>query len=163
MNLKSSYCGVATVASLVVLGTGPVAAFASAPATYSVPSPAQLSALSPSEAALFASGAPQVIVMDPTTGDILSVTPAAASPDISRHSICNAGDGCYETNQPPEADEGFYGGSGTSTGNWPYRSGYSAGKWSVSACWGSKCGVEIGPGSTVEFTSDVTGTSFTIH
>ncbi|MGH2862098.1 MAG: hypothetical protein ACRDLT_11435 [Solirubrobacteraceae bacterium] len=57
------------------------------------------------------------------------------------------------------------GSPGTSHFTSPDRSGYTSGNYTVSACWNSgvKCGPTIGPGSGVAFTSDVTGTSFTIH
>ncbi len=127
------------------------------------PSAAQTATLTPAAIQLLDSGSPIDVLMDPITGDILSVTGApAASPAIKQRSGCDIGDGCYFTNMPPLADEGFYGGSGEYTGSWPSRSGYSAGSWTVNACWSGGCGVRIGPGSTVDFTSDVTGTSFTI-
>jgi hypothetical protein len=128
------------------------------------PTPAQLADLSPSEVALLDSGAPIDVVMDPPTGDIISVaTPPSLVPDISNRAVCDNGDGCYLTNKTPYADEGFYGSSGTYYGTWVYRSGYSSGSHTVSACWIGSCGVEISPGSRVTFTSDVTGTSFTIY
>lgn len=134
--------------------------------TAAAPTAAQTATLSAGEVSLLNSGGPINVVMDPTTGDISSVTAATTSgvsEDISNHSVCNTGDGCYETNKTPYADQGFYGGAGTATGSWPDRSGYSSGKWTVSACWSSGCGIEIAPGSSVSFGSDVTGTSFTIY
>jgi hypothetical protein len=138
-------------------------AVADAP-TYEAPSPAQLATLSQDEISLLDSGGPIDVVMDPASGDVLSVTASGsgASPDISNHNLCNSGDGCYETNKVPYADEGFYGTAGTYYGSWAYRSGYSSGSYTVSACWTTNCGVKISPGSHVTFTSDVTGTSFTI-
>jgi hypothetical protein len=133
--------------------------------TAEAPTAAQTTTLSAGEINMLDSGQPIDVVMDPTTGDILSVTAASANgvtAAISNHSVCNAGDGCYKTNQAPVADQGFFGGAGTVNGSWPDRSGYSSGKWTVAACWSSNCGVQIGPGSSVSFTSDVTGTSFTI-
>lgn len=46
-------------------------------ATSSTPTPAQTATLSPQEKALLASSSPKDILMDPKTGDILSVTPAS--------------------------------------------------------------------------------------
>ena len=133
--------------------------------TAETPTPAQLATLNQSEVSLLDSGTAIVVVMDPSSGDILSVAPAdpvGASPNISNHAICNSGDGCYITNHAPYADEGFYGSAGTYYGSWPYRSAYSSGSHTVSACWISACGPQISPGSKVTFTSDVTGSSFTI-
>jgi hypothetical protein len=142
----------------------PAASTASGVPTYSTPTAAQTATLTPDELTLLNSGQPISVLMDPTTGDILSVTAAGdAQPNISHHSVCNTGDGCYKTNDPPYADIGFYGGSGTVNGDWPERSAYWSGKWTVSACWAIQCGPKIGPGSQVTFTSDVTGTSFTIY
>ena len=150
----------------------PVAALmlAAAPAsadapTSEVPSPAQLAGLSAAQVSLLDSGTPINVVMNPTTGDILSVTAAngVGTPDISNHDVCNSGDGCYLTNHPPYADQGFYGSSGTYNGSWPYRSEYTSGNYTVSACWTNGCGPKIGQGSQVTLTSDATGTSFTIY
>lgn len=134
--------------------------------TAQAPTAAQTAALSVGEVSLLNSGGPINVVMDPTTGDILSVTAASAvavTAAISNHSACNSGDGCYKTNETPYANQGFFGGAGTFTGTWPARSGYSAGKWTVSVCWSGGCGIVISPGSSVSLTSDVTGTSFTIY
>jgi hypothetical protein len=150
------------LAASVALAASP--ASADAP-TSETPSAAQLAGLSAAQVSLLSSGAAINVVMDPTTGDIVSVNAEgdSATPDISNHSICDTGDGCYVTNQTPYADEGFYGSSGTYDGNWPDRSEYTSGNYTVSACWTTSCGVKIGPGSHVTFTSDVTGTSFTIY
>jgi hypothetical protein len=132
--------------------------------TAEIPSPAQLAPLTQSEIALLDSGEPVDVLMDPSTGAILSVTAAAGVvPDVSIRGVCDAGDGCYLTSKVPYADEGFYGSAGTYDGSWAYRSGYSSGNYTVSACWTTNCGVKIGPDSHVTFSSDVTGTSFTIH
>ncbi len=148
----------------VLATTSTSAAVADSP-TYETPSPAQLATLSQSEIALLDSGTSIDVLMDPASGDILSVTAAdsGTSPAISNHNVCNTGDGCYKTNKVPYADQGFYGSAGTYDGSWPYRSGYSSGNHTVSACWTTNCGVKISPGSHVTFTSDVTGTSFTIY
>lgn len=133
--------------------------------TPEVPTAAQLAGLTPAQLSLYQSGAPVDIVLDPDTGDILSVAPAETgnTVDISIRAVCDSGDACYKTNKVPYADNGFHGSAGTYTGNWPYRSGYSAGDYSVSACWTTNCGPEITAGSSVVFSSDVTGTSFTIY
>jgi hypothetical protein len=144
----------------------PTASSASSAPTAATPTPAQTASLAPAEKALLASSEAKTILMDPATGDILSVTAGTSggiTPAIARHSICNTGDGCYFTYHVPYADEGFYGGAGTSYGTWYYRDGYSSGKWYVSACWTNRCGPEIAPNSVVNFTSETTGTSFTIY
>jgi hypothetical protein len=124
-----------------------------AAATSSQPTAGQTATLTPAELTLLDSSAPQTILMDPETGDILSVSPASASsPDIENHGICNTGDGCFFTNEAPYADEGFYDGAGTYHGTWQERSGYSSGKWTASACWTTRCGPKLS-----------TGTSFTIY
>jgi hypothetical protein len=157
------------VAAVIICGSG-LACLASTSGaasdpTAEVPTAAQTASLTPSETNLLTSGAPIDVVMDPATGDVLSVSNAdtGAIADISIRSVCDSGDGCYETNTVPYADEGFYGSAGTKTGSWPYRSGYSSGNYTVSACYSGGCGVEIAPNSELAFTSDVTGTSFTIY
>jgi len=154
--------GLLIIAASIVLAASP--ASADAP-TSEIPSAAQLAGLSAAQVSLLDSGAPINVVMAPNTGDIVSVTAAdyTETTDISNHNICDSGNGCYLTNKVPWADQGFYGSSGTYNGNWPYRSGYTSGNHTVSACWTNGCGVEIGPGSEVTFTSDATGTSFTIY
>jgi hypothetical protein len=156
-----------TQAAMLAVGVNvaPAGASSGSAPTREIPSLAQLSALSPAENRLLVSGTPISVLMDPSTGQILSVTTAVttASPTISNHNVCAAGKGCYETNRTPYADQGFYGGSGSYHGDWLDRSGYTSGAYTVSACWTSGCGVEIGPGSRVTFTSDATGTSFTIY
>jgi hypothetical protein len=154
------------VAAAGTLGTL-AATSGAASQTAAAPTAAETATLSAGEVSLLSSGQAINVVMDPTTGDINSVTAASSSgatvdtTDITNHSICDTGDGCYKTNDPPLADQGFSG-AGTFDGSWADRSGYSSGKWTVSACWSGGCGVTISPGSTVNFTSDVTGTSFTI-
>lgn len=153
-------------ASLLSVGAAIAAAPVSADApTAEVSTAAQLAGLTWSEVSLLDSGQPIDVVLDPTTGDVLSVASAIGdpSPEISHRSVCDGGDGCYLTNKTPYADQGFYGSAGTYTGTWDYRSEYSSGNHTVSACWTTSCGVEIGPSSHVTLTSDVTGTSFTIY
>jgi hypothetical protein len=71
---------VATVA-VALLAVG--ASSASGPQTYSLPSAAQTATLTPAEKQLVASGKPQNIVLDPNTGDIVSVTANTTSDDES--------------------------------------------------------------------------------
>jgi len=133
--------------------------------TAEIPTAAQTASLTPPEISLLTSGTPIDVVMDPTTGDVLSVTSAdtGAITDISIRNVCDSGDGCYDTTTVPYSNEGFYGSAGTHDGSWPDRSGYSSGNYTVSACYSGGCGVQIAPGSELAFTSDKTGTSFTIY
>jgi hypothetical protein len=155
----------ASIAAVSVLSAAAASSAVADGGTYKPAAAAQLAALSQSEITLLDSGKGINVVMDPSTGDILSVTATAsgAGADIGMRGVCDAGDGCYQTNKVPYAAYGFDGSAGTYTGSWPYRSGYSSGNYTVSACWTSNCGVKISPGSHVSFTSDVTGTSFTIY
>lgn len=176
MNLKYrrilvGLCATTAVGAAVVLPAvsgADTTSTAAAPAP-EVPSAAQLSGLSAAEVTLLNNlSQPKTIVMDPTTGDILSVTAnstatdTSLNPDITHTSGCSGTQACYVTNTVPYANQGFSG-DGTSTGSWPRRSGYTSGNWTVEGCWSSSCGPEVGPNSTVTFTSDVTGTSFTIY
>jgi hypothetical protein len=114
----------------------------------------------------------EVVLLDPTNGQVVSATPtlglgllgwpAGANPDISIANGCDAGWGCYETDQSGYSDYGFYGSSGTYHGSWPYRSGFYTGDYSAFACWTGKCSSTYPPGTYVGFTSDVTGTAFWI-
>lgn len=162
------------LAALIAVGCAGVAlvpgisAGATSQTSAEIPTAAQTATLSTTEKALLASSDPKAIVMNPTSGDVISVTALSAgtmSPEISWHGICEERNACYFTNKVPYADIGFYGKAGTKHGNWLYRKGYSSGKYTVSACWttGIKCGLKIGPDSEVEFTKDVTGSSFTIY
>lgn len=154
----------------VVLVPGP-AVGATSQTSVDVPTAAQTATLSTAEKKLLASSDPKMIVINPTSGDILSVTMPSTvtvetmSTAISWHGVCEAKNACYFTNKVPYADIGFYGKAGTKYGKWLYRKGYSSGRYTVSACWrgGIKCGPRIGPESEVEFTKDVTGSSFTIY
>ncbi len=68
-------CTIACASLLVAvgaIGAAPVAA--DAPTTAATPTAAQLATLSQSEISLLHSGQPINVVMDPTTGDIVSVT-----------------------------------------------------------------------------------------
>lgn len=110
------------------------------------------------------SSTPKIVVLDATSGNILSVsTGTSASPLISNDNICYPGDGCYYSGQVPWAHQGFYGSPGTYYGSWPYRSGWHTGRYYASACWVSLCRGPYGPNTTVLFNYLVTGTSFTIH
>jgi hypothetical protein len=128
------------------------------------------------------SSSPKEVVIDPTTGAVLSVTPLSraqylalevasgelpltvgVTPDISIDNVCDAGWACYYTNEPPYPDYGFYGSSGTYHGSWPDRSGFDTGDYSAYACWVGSCSGTYGPNTYVGFTSDVTGTAIWIN
>jgi hypothetical protein len=127
-----------------------------------------------------AAGPAQVVILDPTTNTVESVTPLTAGeyralqvshgevaatlgvhPDISIRNPCDIGDGCYY-GDPPYAELGFYGSSGTYHGNWPGRSGFDTGNYSAFACWTGRCSDTWPPDTIVTFTYDVTGTAFWI-
>jgi hypothetical protein len=93
-----------------------------------------------------------------------STSPASgASPDISNRNICDTGNACYYTNDPPYADEGFYGSSGTFYGSWSERNAFDTGNYTADACWSSRCTGDWGPNTYIGLTSDVTGTSVWIN
>jgi hypothetical protein len=170
MRIHQRAAGLAALITVVCAGAlvPGLAAGATSQTSVDIPTAAQTTTLSATEKTLLASSDPKVIVMNPTTGNVLSVTtpPAqVASPAISLHGVCEAKNACYFTDKTPYADIGFYGNAGTTHGTWLYRKGYSSGRYTVSACWttGIKCGPEIEPDSEVDFTKDVTGSSFTIY
>jgi hypothetical protein len=123
-------------------------------------------------AQLLASSTPKTVVLDPTTGAVVSVTLGepvdltAASPDISSGTDCAAGDGCYYTPTVNGTyhDRSFYGSAGTFTGNWPMRNAWDSGNYTAYVCWTSACSNSVGPNTYVTFGGSlVTGTSFTIE
>ncbi len=72
---RQALCTIAFASLLLAgatIGAAPVAA--DAPTTAATPTAGQLATLSQSEIALLDSGQPIEVVMDPTTGDIVSVT-----------------------------------------------------------------------------------------
>jgi hypothetical protein len=122
--------------------------------------------------AYLASSSPKTIVLDPSTGAVVSVSPGEpssvtdASPDISGGTDCASGDGCYyaETVNATYHNRSFYGSAGTFTGNWPQRDAWDSGNYTASVCWESSCSGTYGPNSYVSFGGTlVTGTSFTIY
>ncbi|WP_067793142.1 hypothetical protein [Actinomadura formosensis] len=122
--------------------------------------------LSSAEQKLLTSGKPIDVVINPTNGALLSVTPQAdIHSAIGNHNYCNSGDGCYLSGRTPYAHQGFYGSAGTYRGSWPYRSGYNTGRYTASACWTQACSQRALPPNThATFNGAlVTGTSFTIH
>ena len=131
---------------------------------------------------LLASSTPKTVVLNPTTGAVVSVTagepssvasptePAAElslSPDISSGTDCAAGDGCYYTPTVNSTyhDRSFYGSAGTFTGDWPQRNAWDSGDYTAYVCWTGGCSADwVGPHTYVTFGgSTVTGTSFTIQ
>jgi len=127
------------------------------------PAPAPLSS---QEKALLKSDAPKTAEIDPTTGEVISLTPGIVRPTISNHNFCNTNDGCYYSGRVPYAHQGFYGSAGTATGNWPYRSGYYTGQYTARVCWTAACTQSsLPPNTEAYFTGGtlVTGTSFRIY
>lgn len=121
---------------------------------------------------LLESSTPKTIVIDPTTGAILSLTIGvpgdlwSASPDISSGTDCAAGDGCYYTPTVDSTyhDRSFYGSPGTFTGSWPRRNAWDSGNYTASVCWVGGCSNTVGPNTYATFGGSlVTGTSFTIY
>ncbi|GAA2525903.1 hypothetical protein GCM10010201_25760 [Pilimelia columellifera subsp. columellifera] len=83
-------------------------------------------AAEPIDTDLLSSDAPKTVMIDPATGNVLSVT--AGFPKISHRHTCQPKDACFRSGQVPYADQGFRGSAGMKTGNWPYRDGYFTGK-----------------------------------
>jgi hypothetical protein len=125
-------------------------------------------------AQLLASSTPKTVVLDPTTGAIISVSlgepvgiaSPSGSPNISGDTDCEAGDGCYYTPTINDTyhNRSFYGSAGTFTGSWPHRNAWDSGSYTASVCWQGGCSATYGPNTYVSFNgSIVTGTSFTIY
>lgn len=111
------------------------------------------------------SSVPKTVVLDASTGAVLSVSTRSVAPLISNRNVCFTGDACYYTGRIPYAHQAFFGSPGTFFGSWPYRSGWFSGNYTTSACWTGACSAfAFGPNTTVSFGGAlVTGTSFTIH
>ena len=120
------------------------------------------------------SSTPKTVVLDPATGQVISVTAGANSsttsqivPDIShRNNVCqlsNPIDFCYY-GESPRANQGFYGSAGTWYGTWYLRYQFETGAYTGHACWSpSVCSQNLGPNTLATFGgSTVTGTSVTI-
>lgn len=121
---------------------------------------------------LLTSSTPKTVVLNPTTGAVVSVTlgePAdltTPGPDISGGTDCKAGDGCYYTPvvNGTYHDRSFYGSAGTFTGSWPRRNAWESGNYTAYVCWESACSDWVGPNTYSTFNGSlVTGTSFTIQ
>ena len=112
---------------------------------------------------------PKTVVLNPATGDIISVAYGAVNhPAITEHDTCDPDWACYESGEVPYANMGFSGSAGTKTGTWLYRYDFSTGNYSARACYifsgSSHCTPEEGPGTIITFDDDlVTGTSVTIY
>lgn len=120
------------------------------------------------------SSIPKTVVLNPETGQVISVTagisPTAggdASPDIShRNNVCQTTspvDFCYY-GESPYANQGFYGSAGTWSNTWYERYAYETGAYSGYVCWKTNiCSPTLGPNTYATFDgSTVTGTSVTI-
>jgi len=120
------------------------------------------------------SSVPKTVVLDPITGQIISVTAgsiattsSAITPDIShRNNVCQTTspvDFCYYGHSP-YANQGFYGSAGTWYNTWYQRYAFETGAYTGHACWNmSICSQNFGENTYVTFGgSTVTGTSVTI-
>ncbi|MGO4453478.1 hypothetical protein [Arthrobacter sp. RAF14] len=113
------------------------------------------------------SGVPAVLTVDVKSGEVTSVTPTSdfagvSTLGISTNNTCQTGEeGCYYSGQTPWADFGFKG-TGTATGNWPYRSAYGSKTRYNQACSTFGCYVKARPGQFVQLTGTATGTSYTL-
>jgi hypothetical protein len=176
MNRKHMLLGAATSATLALGGlvAGITGASSAAAASTGSSGPAM-------PTGLLASSTPKTVVLNPATGQVVSVSTgepsditseAAASvnigpsPDISSGTNCAAGDGCYYTPTVNDTyhDRSFSGSAGTFTGSWPMRNAWDSGNYTAYVCWTGACSSDwFGPNSYVTFGgSTVTGTSFTI-
>lgn len=120
------------------------------------------------------SSTPKTVVLDPATGQVISVTAGINTsttsqivPDIShRNNVCQLTspvDFCYY-GESPRANQGFYGSAGTWYGTWYLRYQFETGAYTGYACWSpSVCSGTFGPNTLATFGgSTVTGTSVTI-
>lgn len=156
------------VTAVMVVGVAPASTIAdTAGTTSSSTAPAARTST-----ALLESSTPKTVVLDPSTGVVLSVTLgepvdlATPDPDISGGTDCAAGDGCYYTPTVNGTyhDRSFYGSPGTFTGSWPRRNAWDSGNYTASVCWDGGCSNTVGPNTYATFGGSlVTGTSFTIY
>lgn len=72
------------------------------------------------------SDAEKTVDIDAETGKITAVSEGITKPRIMVNNICNGHDSCLIHNRVPYADFGFSG-TGTKTGNWPYRISWETG------------------------------------
>ncbi len=149
-----------------------VIAAAAAAALFGVDAASAASAVEPSAAVpaqwaeLAVSSTPKVVVLDASSGAVLSVTPqskSAALQAITVHNPCKSGDACWVHNAIPYADYGFAG-TGTKNGTWSQRNKMYTHSHSTSFCWTQSpiCSPRFGPNSVIGFDHyPVTGTRVT--
>jgi hypothetical protein len=177
MNRKHVLVSITTSVALAIAAVVPAITLTASSASASAPTPA------PSmPTGLLASSTPKTVVLNPTTGAVVSVTSGEPSdvptdtatspdlgitPDISGGTDCAAGDGCYYTPTVNDTyhDRSFYGSAGTFSGSWPMRNAWYSGNYTAYVCWTSACSSDwVGPNTYVTFGGSlVTGTSFTIQ
>jgi hypothetical protein len=119
--------------------------------------------------AFLLSDAPKTLVVDSATGATRSVEEGEPLEfRIGNHKVCNSGDACLKTSTVPYADWGFSGSPGTTTGSWLYRIQWKTGKYTAKTWYKYRgalvgFGPKLGPNSTVNMTSPVTGAQVTIY
>lgn len=153
-----------TAAALAVLSIAAVGG-----ANKAAAAPAQLS---PQQQAFVDTPTPKTILIDATTGNVLSITPnptpitpSSITPDLSIHPAsrtttdCHSDDACWAPSQTPDRNYRFRG-TGSTTGRWTNRGPmYTKNHW-TSVCWAesAQCSPRSGPNTIIAFTSTVTGT-----
>lgn len=119
------------------------------------------------------SASPKTITIDIATGAMISVKSGltvelpSESPKISVGNSCTSSTSCLLSGQVPYAHYGFSG-TGTKTGSWPYRRGFSTGShtaggyysWKGSSVCFGPC--TLGPGSQVVFEPGQTATGIKV-
>lgn len=82
--------------------------------------------------AFYKSSKPKTLTIDKGTGKVVSVKSGLAitfpdvTPLISQDNVCTSSTSCMISGKVPYADQGFSG-TGTKTGSWVYRKGFSTG------------------------------------
>lgn len=111
------------------------------------------------------SDAEKTVDIDAETGKITAVSEGITKPRIAVNNICNGRDSCLIHSRVPYADFGFSG-TGTKTGNWPYRISWETGSHTAKAWyrhgydvagWGTK----FGPHTKANMNAPVTAVQVT--
>lgn len=109
------------------------------------------------------------VVMDSTTGDVLSVDKSPdITPMIAWTNVCYTGNFCLFAYSTPYSSVGFSG-VGTSYGTWAGKGGYTTGNWNGQGWFRSPvtglliAGSRLGPNSTLLLTGPVTFTKVRIY
>lgn len=99
------------------------------------------------------------------TGKITAVSEGIIKPRIAVKSMCKSGDSCLVHSRVPYADFGFSG-TGTKTGDWPYRISWKAGSRTAKAWYRHGYdvvgwGIKFGPHTKVNMNAPVTAVQVT--